>query len=176
MREKKEIQKFLLQFFFLTAVFLFAFSCKAEAQLRPPDPPRPVTIAATAQTLSFGAFYHGSLGGTVNVDPYGTRTASGDVVLLNMGYTFTAAHFTITANPGTPISLILQQNVTLSGSNGGSMTLDIKGTNPVTPFVTSAQYPVPTDLYIGGTITVGNSTSNPPGNYSGSFYITRINE
>ncbi len=36
--------------------------------------------------LSFGAFYHGAVGGTVTISPSGARTSTGDIVLLGMGY------------------------------------------------------------------------------------------
>jgi len=31
-------------------------------------------------------------------------------------------------------------------------------------------------LYIGGTLTVGNSVANPPGSYTGTFSITIVRE
>jgi hypothetical protein len=31
-------------------------------------------------------------------------------------------------------------------------------------------------VYVGGTITVGNSAASPPGNYSGTFQITFVQQ
>lgn len=140
------------------------------------DPPRPVVVNATAQILSFGAFYHGPAGGTVNIDPDGSRTASGDIVLLGLGYLFSAALFEVFANPGTVISILNGPDAILAGSNGGSLTLQLGSSNPASPFVTSTPYTVPTNLYIGGNLLVGNNLANPPGNYNGTFDITLVQE
>ena len=147
----------------LLVLFFYAGVQQVIAQ---EDPPRPIVVTATAQSLAFGAFYHGPAGGSVSVNPAGTRSSSGSVVLLGMGYIFSAAMFEIVGNPGTVISLLNGPAVSLPGSNGGSMTLSID--LPV-PFALSNSYPVPTYLTIGGTLTVGSSGTNPPGSYSGTF-------
>ena len=52
-----------------------------------PNPPRPVILTANNSfPLAFGAFSPGAGGGTVRISPGGTRTSTGDVVLLNLGY------------------------------------------------------------------------------------------
>jgi hypothetical protein len=157
----------------LPVIFLFAASRQIIAQ---EPPPRPVTVTVTAQILSFGAFYHGPVGGTVTIAPDDSRSATGDVVLLGMGYLFSSARYEIIANPGTVISILNGPNVILPGSNGGSMTLQIGDSFPASPFVTTVPYGVITYLNIGGTITVGNSAANPPGNFSGTFDITLVQE
>ena len=55
-------------------------------------PPRPIQVTVL-QNMAFGAFSQGATGGTVTVSTGGSRTATGDVVLLNLGYTFNAASF-----------------------------------------------------------------------------------
>lgn len=139
-------------------------------------PPRPIVVVPTAQMLSFGAFTPGASGGTVTVDPGSIRTSSGTVILLSLGFTYSSALFEITANPGTLISILAPLPVVLPGSGGGSMTLNIGSTTPASPFVTSAVPPLTTSLYIGGTLTVGNILTNPPGSYSGTFNLTFIQE
>ncbi len=147
----------------------------------PPDlmaqepPPRPVDVTVM-QNLGFGAFSHGASGGTVTVNTDGSRVATGDVILLSLVYSFTAASYKLIANPGTVISIVNGADVILPGSNGGSMTLHIGSSDPVSPFVIPNGSPPFTLLNIGGTLTVGNSASNPPGSYSGSFDITFIQE
>jgi len=139
-------------------------------------PPRPISVYANpAQGLCFGAFYHGVIGGTVIVHPNGIRTTTGDVVPINMGFVISPAQFEIDANPGTLIS-VLGSTTTLAGSNGGSITLNIGGTSPASPFITTAIPPARTIVYVGGTLTVGNMLANPPGNYSGTFQVTFIQE
>jgi hypothetical protein len=151
------------------AVFFMLISSDLMAQ---EDPPRPIIVTATAQSLGFGAFYPGAAGGTVTISPLGARSASGDVVLLNLGFTFAPALYEIVGNPGTVITLLNGSDVSLPGSNGGSMTLHIGLSDPLAPFVLSAPYPMPTQLRIGGTLTVGNIGANPPGAYTGTFNVT----
>jgi len=157
----------------LTFLLLFAVRTYAGAQELPP---RPVEVTATGQELSFGAFCHGASGGTVIINSGGSRSATGDVVLLNMGFSYSTALFHLTANPGTVISILNGPDILLNGSNGGSMTLHIGSSNPISPFVISTEAPDYTLLNVGGTLTVGSPLSNPTGNYSGVFEITFIQE
>jgi len=139
-------------------------------------PPRPIRINPTAQILSFGAFYHGASGGTVIIDPSGNRTSTGDVVLLGMGYLYSAAMYEVHAHRGTVISILNGPNVVLNGTPTGTMTLKIGNSLPVSPFVSNVNFNVAIPLYIGGTLTVGNTAANPPGSYTGTFDITIVRE
>jgi len=139
-------------------------------------PPRPIRINPTAQILSFGAFYHGASGGTVIIDPSGNRTSTGDVVLLGMGYRYSAAMYEVHAHRGTVISILNGPNVVLNGTPTGTMTLKIGNSLPVSPFVSNVNFNVAIPLYIGGTLTVGNTAANPPGSYTGTFDITIVRE
>ncbi len=154
-------------------LFLFPAAREASAQ---PNPPRPVRIDPTAQTLAFGAFYQGPSGGTVTITPMGVRSATGSIVLLNLGFPYSAALFEVHAHPGTIISILNGPDVVLAGSSGGSMTLHLGASNPVSPFVATRNFNVAINLYIGGTLTAGPPASNPPGSYSGNFYITLVQE
>jgi len=139
-------------------------------------PPRPIRIYPTAQTLSFGAFYHGTLGGSVIIDPSGARSSTGDVVLLGLSYPYSAAMFEVHAHPGTIIAILKGPDVPLTGSPSGSMNLHIGNTIPSSPFVSNVHFNVAIPLYVGGTLTVGNSAANPPGSYTGTFEITIVRE
>jgi hypothetical protein len=139
-------------------------------------PPRPIQVTVSAQTLSFGAFYHGATGGTVTISSTGVRSATGDVILLGLGYPFSTTLYEIVGNPGTLVSILNGPSVILTGSNGGSITLDIGISDPPSPFVLNAAYPAPNYMNIGGTITISNSAANPPGSYSGTYDITFIQE
>lgn len=139
-------------------------------------PPRPVVVTVTAQTLSFGAFTHGTVGGTVSISSGGIRSSSGDVILLSLGYSYSTTLYEVVANPGTIVSILNGPDVILPGSNGGSITLTIGTSDPVSPFVTTTLPPLPTYLNIGGTITIGNSAANPPGDYSGTYDITFVQQ
>ncbi len=158
----------------LLSAVLFSLAAPVKAQ---EPPPRPVIITANpSQLLAFGAFSPGASGGTITVAPNGTRSSSGDIVLLSLGYVYTPAMFYVRANPGTVLSLLVSPPVTLTGSGGGTLTLQIAGSLPSSPFVTSLPWPQQTTLLVGGSLTVGNTASNPPGNYSGNFSITLIRE
>jgi hypothetical protein len=160
-------RRFLL--ILLPVIFLLAATQVAKAQ---EPPPRPIIVTVT-QNLSFGAFYHGAVGGNVTINTAGSRSATGDIVLLTMGYTFSAAIYRIVGHPGTVVSLLNGPDVLLPGSNGGSLSLHIGISDPASPFVLT---PAPLFLNVGGTLTVGNPGANPPGSFSGTFDITFIQE
>jgi len=158
----------------LTVIFLLAASRKAKAQ---EPPPRPITVTVSlVQNLSFGAFYHGNTGGTVIIYPTGSRSATGDVVLLNLGYSFATGLYDVVANPGTLVSILNGPDAILTGSGGGSLTLHIGDSDPDSPFIITTMPPAATQLRIGGTLIVGNPGANPPGNYSGTFDVTFVQE
>lgn len=158
--------------FVLPVIILLIVSQEVKAQ---EPPPRPISVTWTGQNLSFGAFYQGASGGSVIINSAGGRSFSGDVVLLNMGYLFTTALFNVVANPGTVISL-LKPTSTLTDGSGHSLTLTIDETYPVSPFVTTLPLTSVTPVNIGGILYVGSSAANPPGNYTGTFDMTFIQE
>ena len=157
----------------ISIVLLIILSSSAAAQ---EPPPRPVVVTVTAQTLSFGAFTHGAVGGTVSIGSGGIRSSTGDVILLSLGYPYSTTLYEVVANPGTVISILNGPDVILPGSGGGSITLAIGASDPVSPFVTTTVPPLPTYLNIGGTITIGNTAANPPGDYSGTYDITFVQQ
>ena len=139
--------------------------------------PHPMTITAVpTQGLNFGAFCQGAVGGTVIMSPTGSRSTTGDVVQLGMGFVSTPALFDIETNAGTVVAVLNGPDATLTGSEGGTLSLHIGSSSPSAPFITSAIPPAKTTLSFGGTLTVGSPAANPPGSYSGAFYITFIHE
>jgi hypothetical protein len=67
--------------------------------------------------------------------------------------------FYVRANRGTVLSLLGNPPVTLTGSGGGTITLQISGSQPASPFVTTLPWPQQTTLLVGGILTVGNIAS-----------------
>ena len=177
MRQKSIIKKVVVYrpIMALATLLLIGLTAPVKAQELPP---RPVIITANpAQPLAFGAFTPGASGGTITVSPDGSsRYASGTVIPLNLGIIYTPAMFYIRANPGTLISLLTGPPSILSGSNGGSLTLQLDNTYPASPFVTMVPYQQQTTVLLGGTLTVGTIGSNPPGNYSGTINVTFVQE
>ncbi len=167
-----KLKKYIKTFFIgaLSLVSLHAF-----AQISPTDslPGDPGNISVyTVQNMHFGAFTQGAIGGSVILSATGMRSVTGDVIQLNMGVTYFQAIFEVEAVVGTVISIMNGPNATLTGSNGGSMSMTIGGSSPGSPFISSQQPPNRTTVNIGGTLSVGSPVSNPPGTYSGTFYIT----
>jgi hypothetical protein len=152
---------------------LFSVSAKAQE-----NPPIPVQVQVnTAQFLNFGAFTTGISGGTVTVTSGSIRNPpTGDIVLLSMGQPVSAALFDVTANPGTIIQIQPQSSINLAGSNGGSITLNIDSYSTGQTFITTASPPFANPVYVGGTLTLGSSSANPPGQYNGSFTLTFIQQ
>ena len=129
------------------------------------------------QNLSFGAFSQGAAGGTISVSNNGVAATTGTVVSLAFGgiNDVLPAIFEVEAPVGTVISVSNGPDANLTGSNGGKMILHLGSSNPVTPFAVVNQTGR-TLINIGGTLTIGNQSSTPPGAYSGTFYITINNE
>lgn len=150
-------------------------SFSAFAQTDPtdtiPGDPGGITVY-TIQNMSFGAFSIGSTGGTVIIATDGTRSATGDVVPLSLGTLYFQSIFDIDGPQGSIVSVLNGPNATLTGSNGGSMSMHIGNSIPSSPFIVTVLQPARTQLNIGGTLTVGNAIANPPGTYTGTFYIT----
>ena len=140
-------------------------------------PPRPISIYVNpAQGLIFGAFFQGPTGGTVTVYPDGSRSVSGSIVQANLGFPFSPAIFEVDANKGTLITILNGPDVTLTGSNGGTLSMHIGTSSTGSPFITTATSPARTQVRIGGTLTVGVPLANPAGSYSGTFSVTFIQQ
>lgn len=135
------------------------------------EPPRPPSITL-ATDLSFGAFYSAT-GGTVTVDQYDTRTSFNTTLFSFNSYS--AAHFNIYANAGTIINILNIPDFELTWS-GYTMTVHIDNTEPLLPFVKTNPYSVPAELTIGATLSIGNTSANPPGTYTGTFNVTLVVE
>ncbi len=141
----------------------------------PPQPPRPIAVFANPeQGLIFGTFFRGNTGGSVIIYPDGSRSVMGDIIQSNIGVPFSPAIFELEASQGTIISILNGPNITLNGSNGGTVTLKVGAASTGSPFITTAQFPLRTTIRIGGTLTVSGPLTSPSGAYSGSFYVTFI--
>ena len=144
---------------------------------QPPPPPRPLAVyASPEQGLVFGTFFRGNTGGTVIIYPDGSRSVTGDIVQSNMGVPFSPAIFEVEANQGTVVTILNGSDITLNGSNGGTVTLHLGSSSSGSPFITSAVPPARNSIRIGGTLTVGGPLTSPSGSYSGSFNVTFIHQ
>lgn len=156
------------------SVLLIALSLQAQ---QPPLPPRPIAIFTNPlQGMIFGTFFRGNAGGSVIIYPDGSRSVTGDIIQSNIGVPFSPAIFEVEGNIGTVVTILNGPDVQLNGSNGGSVNLHIGSSSSGSPFITAVQSPARTTIRIGGTLTVGGPLASPSGSYSGSFYITFIQQ
>lgn len=123
------------------------------------------------QDLSFGAFAAGA-GGTVTISPHSVRSATGDVTLMTGGQFSqgSAATFDVFGTPNASYQIMLPTDgqVTLTGSQGGSMSVSTFTSSP------SAQGQLgllgTQTLAVGAKISVGGNQAT--GSYSGTFNVT----
>ncbi|MBK7028241.1 MAG: DUF4402 domain-containing protein [Bacteroidales bacterium] len=108
--------------------------------------------------------------------PSGSRSVTGDILQANLGYAYYPAIFEVGANLGTLVTVLNGPDIVLTGSNGGSMILHLGETDPPSPFINTLTPPGLTQVRVGGTLYVGNALANPAGSYSGTFFITFIQE
>ncbi|MBC9929175.1 DUF4402 domain-containing protein [Chitinophaga qingshengii] len=120
------------------------------------------------QQLNFGTFSTGQGGGSITVNADGMTTTTGDVIQIGRGGMATPAVIELQAPVGSRIA-ILETNSLLKGSNGNTMSLRIKGSDPVMPFITKTPR---TNIHIGGTLTVNKSGQTASGKYNGQVFIT----
>jgi len=155
----------------LSMSFLSLYSVAQNPTDSVPGDPGALSVYSI-QNLSFGAFTIGSSGGTIIIATTGARSVTGDIIALNLGVIYCQAFFEVEAPEGTILSILNGPDATLTGSNGGTLSLGIGVSDPVSPFIVSTPSPTRTSISIGGTLTVGNLLANPPGSYTGNFYIT----
>ncbi len=130
----------------------------------------------TIQNISFGTYFQGHNGGTVNISNKGSRTVSGDIIPARMG-SYYPAIIELEAVPGSIISILQGEEIKMYGSNGGYLTLQLsepdKGSSFMIPEDENSEN---TLIRIGGTLIIGDAQSSPSGNYSGDFSITFVYE
>ncbi|MCI0507136.1 MAG: DUF4402 domain-containing protein [Gammaproteobacteria bacterium] len=148
----------------------------AAAPVCPPAcPPNPANCDANlvitpTQALQFGRLA-APAAGTVTVDVFGARTASGGVVLI-AGGTVSPATFNMSTTPykcaGRAIVVVTVASpatLTETGS-GATMTVDTFVTSPIAGDAFDPNIP----LAVGGTLNVGSLQS--PGAYNGAIQVT----
>ncbi len=161
------------------ALLSLSFAQRSYGQLQPQKPPKPFLISAQSiQQLSFGAITYLSSGtGDVTVYPGGGRTLSSGIY-SSSSVTYFPAIIRVTGTKNMVFTIAPIPNATLT-YNAKSMGLrfDITPlTNPSGPTYTITNNDGTMDITIGGRLLVGDITANPPGNYTGSFYITFIQQ
>lgn len=142
------------------------------------QPPVPVEVEVrNAQFLSFGSFTVGPAGGTISVGFNGERNSTGDIYLLNIGRSSVSyAIFDVYANPGTILQIQYPNEVKLVGPEASDVTLRINADTEIDTGRIFVTYQNPHPVFVGGTLSIPNGASGPPGIYSGSFSLTFIHQ
>jgi len=156
------------------------FGSYGLAQSGPNLPQRTALVSAT-QALHFGdlTVLSNSSGGTVSVDYNGIRSATGSVVLLNMGNAAQQGIFELKICPGRLINITYNNTITLTGSNGGSLLLHVGPANIGASGATFLSNKGCDDTHyitVGGTLDVSSVSSNPAGLYTGTFSLTFVQQ
>jgi len=154
----------------LATIILIGLS---SSHAQPVLPQRSISVSAT-QSMHFGTFcLTGSGGGTIVLGYDGSRSATGNIFLSALSPTSQPAIFDIKLCQGRNVAITYSPTTTLTGSNGGTFTLDI---GPTERGASGAWFPVTTDCNFITTVRVGGTLhvpgSSPAGIYSGFFSLT----
>ena len=169
----------------LLSVLFLLFNSILKGQNNAPPLPQRTATATVTQHLSFGdiSLEATSAGGTVTVDYTGSRSSTGDVYLLNLGYPVEQAILEFHLCPGRTVKVLYNPLIQLShGSYNMNMAIDrIRvGTTLITAsgqnFFSNKGCNDTHYIEVGGTLTLGNLMANPPGEYTGSFTVTLAQE
>jgi uncharacterized protein DUF4402 len=121
----------------------------------------------TVSGLSFGSFVAGG-GGTITISPGGGRTSFGGVVALGQSTTYGGASFRVSGTAGAGYTITLPGNDVVFLTDGvHTMALNNFISNPSMRGLLSGGSQL---ISVGATLNVGSS--QPPGNYAGTFSVT----
>ncbi|MDF2529475.1 MAG: hypothetical protein K0Q57_355 [Gammaproteobacteria bacterium] len=160
--------RFLKACFVLSALSMTQ-SCFAEGVMQTASASATVLTAVSASvnsSLSFGTFQVSDPGGTVMINQSSgcTESTTGNVTATFSG---SCASLNVTGSSGQAIAVTLDNpNFTLAdnSTHTASGILDVSSNT----CYASGGFPLCSDLRIGGTLTLGNYSSNPAGSYSTS--------
>ena len=133
------------------------------------QPPLRVNVV---QDLSFGSFVIGASGGTITITPEGTRTTTGTIVHL-ANSTEAPAIFEV-SKPGSSkkqVNIVFPASAYLTRS-GGSERIVVNNFKSDKPSGFWSSLFLTQRVNVGATLTVQGLSSNPPGNYAGTFSVT----
>ncbi len=124
------------------------------------------------QDLSFGSFYVGASGGTITITPEGTRTTTGTIVPLSTSTEapaiFEVRSITLIARW---VHIVLPASAYLTRS-GGSERIVVNNFKSDKPSGFWSSLFLTQTVKVGATLTVQGLSTNPPGNYTGTFSVT----
>ncbi|MBL0316161.1 MAG: DUF4402 domain-containing protein [Flavobacteriales bacterium] len=130
----------------------------------------------TLRSPSFGSFYCGVGGGKIIVHQDGTRTAEGDVILMNSGGAVAPALFEVRCEPFMMLQLFSDQYFTLHGEDGQELRAKIISTDPSFPLVAPGNSKQGITVAASVCLEINSGQTLSPGNYNGIFQLNWITE
>ncbi len=130
--------------------------------------------ATSTQNLNFGSFYPTGSGGSIIVSTTGARSLlTGNIVLLSSGTPPSNAIFQITGKGNANYITNININNTILSRIGGGGSLSLNSFTFYPPPLLNIKNRT-VYLNVGATLTIGSITANPPGAYTGPFYVNFI--
>lgn len=112
--------------------------------------------------LSFGAFYPGKSGGSIEINPDGVRSAVGSVILLHSELNPSAAVFEIKCPSNTSVHIVIDQQIVLQDATGQQLLCE--------PLLSESDYFIsPENAEAGFLYRVGAKVDIPPATYESAF-------
>lgn len=125
--------------------------------------------------LSFGAFYPGQFGGTIEISTNGMRVASGSIILLHSESIASAAVFEIKCPSNTMIHILVDPKIELEDASRGTLICEPIFTEP-TQFISPNNAESGFLYSIGAKLNVQDASVESPGIYSGRFNVIIVLE
>tara|TARA_B100000795_G_scaffold101721_1_gene74894 strand:+ start:542 stop:1054 length:513 start_codon:yes stop_codon:yes gene_type:complete len=156
----------------ITLLFLFTLFYTEVTYTQPVLPQRAITIYAS-QSVDFGLFYdRDGSGGTISVDPQGSRTFTGGINTLP-SYPGRPALFEVKLCQGRNVTITYPPTTILTGTNADQIVMQIgpteKGGNGAV-FATENNCNFITILRVGATLIIPPNTKT--GVFAGNFEIS----
>jgi hypothetical protein len=175
------VKKYILLMLLLTVILPVGMG-----QVNAPVLPQKTLSVNKIQDLCFGSVsidYTVGGSGTVTIDPSGNRSRSGNAFLLSgVGEAPQQGALSFKLCPGRVVTVNWSPAIYLNHtSSSASILLNIHQVRIGTTLLTSSGQSFASNkgcnedhlVEVGGIITLsGNQSNNPPGQYSGDFYIT----
>lgn len=156
------MKKVFLPFFLIGAMSTLAATGTGTATVTIVSP---LAIGNSIQDMSFGKINAVS-GGTVSIGTNGSRTKTGNLVLVNGG-SVSEAKFSVSGDPSATYSITLPAAAATLSNGSSSLPLSDFVSDPTSAGALSGGSGT---IHVGGTLTVGSGQAG--GTYTGTFAVT----
>lgn len=120
--------------------------------------------------FSFGAFYPGKFGGSIEINKDGARSSSGSVILLNSESNASAAIFEIKCPSNTLIHILIDNRIELRNESGEIIICEPVITEP-THFVSPNNAEAGFLYSVGAKMNIQDAAFESTGKYSGRMNV-----